>query len=62
MGHAYVWVMDVILPAILIIVLIFLVIRVRSSRGTAANRRTEEATRELYAKEEDRRRKGTDEL
>jgi uncharacterized membrane protein len=54
--------MDIVLPAILLIVLIWLVIRVRSSRDTAANRRAEEGTRELYADEEERRREGTDEL
>ena len=62
MGHADAWVMDVILPAILLIVLIWLVIRVRSSRGDARNRRTEQGTRELYAEEEERRREGTDKL
>ena len=62
MGHAAAWVMDIIAPAILLIVLIWLVIRVRSSRDTPANRRTEEGTRELYAEEEKRRREGTDEL
>jgi membrane protein implicated in regulation of membrane protease activity len=62
MGQAYWWVMDIVLPAILLIVLIWLVIRVRSSRDTPANRRAEEGTRELYAEEEERRREGTDEL
>lgn len=56
------WVMDVILPAILLIVLIWLVIKVRSNRGNTANRRTEEGTRDLYADEEERRREGTDKL
>jgi hypothetical protein len=54
--------MDIIGPAILLIVLIWLVIRVRSNRDTRANRRTEEGTRELYAEEEERRREGTDKL
>lgn len=62
MAHVYGWVMDVILPAILLIVLIWLVIKVRSNRDDSANRRTEEGTRELYAEEEERRREGTDEL
>jgi membrane protein implicated in regulation of membrane protease activity len=62
MGHVDAWVMDIILPAILLIVLIWLVIRVRSSRDDARNRRTEEGTRELYAEEEERRREGTDKL
>jgi membrane protein implicated in regulation of membrane protease activity len=62
MGHADAWVMDIVLPAILLIVLIWLVIRVRSNRDTPRNRRTEEGTRELYAEEEERRREGTDKL
>jgi uncharacterized membrane protein len=62
MGHAAAWIMDIIAPAILLIILIWLVIRVRSSRNTRANRRAEEGTRELYAEEEERRREGTDEL
>jgi hypothetical protein len=62
MGHAEAWVMDVIGPAILLIVLIWLVIKVRSSRDTTANRRAEEGTREVYADEERRRREGTDDL
>jgi uncharacterized membrane protein len=62
MGHAYWWVMDIVLPAILLIVLIWLVIKVRSGRDTASNRRAEEGTRELYAEEEERRREGTDDL
>ena len=62
MGHAAAWIMDVIAPAILLIVLIWLVIKVRSNRDTPSNRRTEEGTRELYAEEEERRREGTDEL
>lgn len=62
MGQAYTWIIDVILPAILLIVLIFLVIKVRSKTGKASDRRTEEGTRELYAEEEERRREGTDKL
>lgn len=62
MGHASAWLMDIIAPAILLIVLIWLVIRVRSNRNTAANRRAEEGTREVYAEEEERRREGTDDL
>jgi len=60
MGHAEAWIMDVIGPAILLIVLIWLVIRVRSNRNRAENRRTEEGTRKLYREEEKRRREGTD--
>jgi uncharacterized membrane protein len=62
MGQANFWVISIILPAILLIVLIWLVIRVRSNRNTPQNRRAEEGTRELYAEEEERRREGTDEL
>ena len=62
MGHAAAWIMDIIAPAILLIILIWLVIRVRSNRNTRANRRAEEGTRELYAEEEERRREGTDDL
>jgi uncharacterized membrane protein len=62
MGDASWWVMDVLGPAILLIVLIWLVIRVRSNRDDATNRRAEEGTRELYAEEEERRREGTDDL
>jgi hypothetical protein len=59
MGQATWWVMDIVLPAILLIALIWLVIRVRSNR---TDRRTEAGTRELYAEEEERRREGTDKL
>jgi len=53
------WVMDIIGPAILLIVLIWLVMRSRSNGKTG---RTEQATRELYDEEEMRRRDGTDQL
>lgn len=60
------WVIDIILPAILLIVLIWLVMKRRSSRserelsqGTRDG--TDAATRKLYAEEEQRRRQGTDE-
>lgn len=62
MGHAYWWVMDVAFPAILLIVLIWLVIKTRSNRDNAVNRRAEEGTRALYQEEEERRLEGTDEL
>ena len=62
MGYASWWVMDVVGPAILLIVLIWLVIKVRSNREGPLNREAEEGTRELYAEEEERRREGTDEL
>ena len=56
------WIIDIIVPAILLIILIWLAIRVRSSRNTEENRRADEGTRELYADEERRRREGTDDL
>jgi hypothetical protein len=59
MGHANWWVMDVVAPAILLIVLVWLVMRRRSTGKTG---RTEQATRDLYAEEEQRRREGTDDL
>jgi hypothetical protein len=51
------WIIDIVLPAILLIVLIWLVMKRRSTGKTG---RTEQATRELYREEETRRREGTD--
>ena len=62
MGHASAWIMDIIGPAILLIVLIWLVIKVRSNRDGDLHHHTAEGTRELYAEEEERRREGTDKL
>jgi uncharacterized protein (TIGR03382 family) len=59
MGHANWWVMDIILPAILLIVLVWLVMRRRSA---GSDGRTDAGTRDLYADEEQRRREGTDDL
>ena len=59
MGHASWWVMDVVGPVILLIVLVWLVLRRRSTGKTG---RTEQATRDLYREEEERRREGTDDL
>ena len=59
MGQANWWVMDVVGPVILLIVLIWLVMRRRSTGKTG---RTEQATHDLYAEEERRRREGTDDL
>ena len=53
------WIIDIILPGILLIVLIWLVMRRRSTGKTG---RTEQATHDLYREEEQRRRDGTDEL
>jgi uncharacterized protein (TIGR03382 family) len=53
------WIIDIIGPAILLIALVWLVMR-RRSTGTTG--RTEQATQDLYAEEERRRREGTDDL
>ena len=53
------WIIDIVLPAILLIALIWLVMR-RGATGKTG--RTEQATRDLYAEEEQRRRDGTDQL
>ena len=62
MGQANWWLMDIVGPAILLIVLIWLVIRVRSNRNDRDNQRSEQGTRDLYREEEERRREGTDKL
>jgi hypothetical protein len=59
MDEPQLWIISVIGPAILLIVLIWLVMRRRSTGKTG---RTEQATRDLYREEEERRRDGTDEL
>lgn len=59
MDQASWWVIDIIGPAILLIVLVWLVMR---RRPTGKTGRTEQATRDLYAEEEKRRREGTDDL
>jgi hypothetical protein len=59
MGHINAWVMDIIGPAILLIVLIWLVMRRRSN---TTDSRTEVGTRDVYREEETRRREGTDDL
>ena len=53
------WIIDIIAPAILLIVLIWLVVRRRSHRTDS---KTEAGTREVYREEEMRRREGTDDL
>ena len=58
-GHAQWWLIDIVAPAILLIVLIWLVMRNRSNR---TDDRTEAGTREVYRDEESRRREGTDDL
>jgi uncharacterized membrane protein len=62
MGQANWWLMDVVGPAILLIVLVWLVLRVRSSRNEADNDSAEQGSRNVYADEEQRRRDGTDKL
>ena len=57
MDESLVGIMEILGPAILLIVLIWLVVR-RGSTGKTG--RTEQATDELYAEEEMRRREGTD--
>jgi hypothetical protein len=59
MADAMWWLMDVILPVVLLIALIWLVF-LRRSKGTSAE--TERGTRENYEEEERRRREGTDDL
>ena len=53
------WIIDIVGPAILLIVLIWLGMRRRSSGKTG---RTEQATHDLDREEEQRRREGTDDL
>ena len=57
MDETTLWIVEIIGPAILLIVLIWLVVR-RGSTGKTG--RTEQATDQLYAEEEVRRREGTD--
>ena len=52
-------IVEILGPAILLIVLVWLVLQRRSSGKTG---RTEQATRDAYAEEEVRRREGTDDL
>ena len=53
------WIIDIVLPAILLIVLVWLVINRRSNRSSGT---TEAGTQDLYREEEARRREGTDDL
>lgn len=61
MGQAQYWIISIIAPAILLIVLIWLVVRARTNRRAPPKSETAEGTRELYAEEDERRREGTDE-
>ena len=56
------WIVDIVGPAILLIVLIWLVLRTRSNRAGRENQRSEQGARDVYAEEERRRREGTDDL
>lgn len=62
MGNAQTWLIDIILPAILLIILILLVMTARSSRSASPRPQTAEGTRELHSDEKERRREGTDKL
>jgi len=53
------WIIDIVLPAILLIVLIWLVMQRRSTGKTG---RTEQATRDLYRDKDDHRRDRTHNL
>jgi len=59
MPDTLVGIMEIVGPAILLIVLIWLVVRGRSD---GSSEKTERATRDLYRDEEERRREGTDDL
>src|SRR5262245_3315328 len=51
------WIIDIMLPAVLLIILVALVLR-RGSTGKSG--RTKQATHDLYQEEEQSRREGTD--
>ena len=59
MDETQFWIISIIGPAILLIVLLWLVMR-RRSNGTDGT--TEAGTRDVYREEESRRREGTDDL
>ena len=52
--------MEIVGPIILLVILIWVVLRARRSKGEPPIEVTERATREEYAKEEKMRREGTD--
>ena len=54
--------MDIVGPAILLILLVWVVLRARKRRGEPPKDVTERATREGYAEEERMRREGTDDV
>jgi len=59
MDNSMLGIMEILGPVVLLIVLLWLVLR-RGSTGKTG--RTEQATRDLYREEEERRREGTDDL
>jgi hypothetical protein len=59
MDETQYWIISIIGPAILLVVLIWLVMRRRSNRTDST---TESGTRDVYREEEARRREGTDDL
>lgn len=59
MGESMWWLMDIVLPAVLVVGLLWLVLQRRSNK---TNSTTEAGTRAEYADEERRRRDGTDGL
>ncbi|HVH48809.1 MAG TPA: hypothetical protein VM760_02875 [Sphingomicrobium sp.] len=59
MDESLIGLMEILGPAILLVLLLWLVLRRRS---TGSTRQTEQATDRLYDNEEQRRREGTDDL
>ncbi len=63
MDQTLLGVIEILGPAVLLVVLIWLAMRGRSNRGSSApEQKTEQATDRLYKEEEQRRREGTDDL
>ena len=56
------WIIDIVGPAVLVVVLVWLVLRTRAGRADRDNQRSEQGARDVYAEEERRRREGTDDL
>lgn len=59
MGESMWWLMDILLPGVLLVGLIWLVLQRRSNKTSHT---TEAGTRDTYEDEEQRRRDGTDGL
>ena len=62
MDETQLWIVEIVGPAILLIVLVWLVMRRRSNRDDHDSQRSEQGARDVYAEEEVRRREGTDDL